>query len=333
MGIFADSGANARLRARKSRLRGPRELRLLRAAGSVGALAAALGVEGAREAGEVSAALFGGLLEDYAALLRHYPRGARLFSAVLRLYEVENLKLAWRAHSRRAAAAAWRRLWKPLGGLETLSLTRWSDAATLRDAAATAAGTPFGTVVEDVLRSRETDPRAAELDFDGDAWETLAREARRLPTRESGAAELALALVRERDYDLLRRSAARRLTPEAAVAATAILREEEKAETLRSLAAWSPAEGPLSGRLPPRLVRRLPGVLDWDGLAAALARRRRDQCRRALLAYPFRLASPMAFLLLRQEEVRCLSVLVRRTALASPPEGFERLLAGSALES
>ncbi|MGE5414621.1 MAG: V-type ATPase subunit [Syntrophomonadaceae bacterium] len=333
MGVFADSGANARLRARKSRLRGPRELRLLVAAGSLGALAAALGAEAAREADAVGAALFSGLLDDYAALRRHYPRGAPLFSAVLRLHEVENLKLAWRAHSRAEAPADWRRLWRPLGSLGTLSLAAWSEAVSLRDAAADAAGTPFGPVVAEVLRSRETDPKAAELDFDRDAWEAVALEARRLPAREKGAADLALALVRERDYDLLRRGAARNLTPEAAVAATVVLREEERLETLRSLAAWSPSDGPLSARLPPRLARRLPPVSDWDGLAAALSRRRRDQCLRALRLYPFRLAPPTAYLLLRREEVRCLSALARRIGEVNPPEGFERLLAGSSLEA
>lgn len=333
MGVLADSGANARLRARKSRLRGPREFRLLSAAGSLGALAAALGAEAAGDADAVGAALLAGLLEDYAILLREYPRGAPLFSAVLRLHEVENLKLAWRAHSRSPAPARWSRLWKPLGRLETLSLGRFSEAASLRDAAACAAGTPFGPVVDEVLRSREADPEAADLDFDRDAWEAVAREARRLPSDEIGAGALALSLVRERDYDVLRRGANRRLTPEAAVAATVVLRREERADILRSLAAWTPAEGPLSARLSPRLSRDLPPASDWDALAAALARRRRGLCRRALLAYPFRLAPALAYLLLRQEEVRCLSALARRIALPSPPDGFERLLAGSALEA
>lgn len=333
MGVFADSGANARLRARKSRLRGPREMRLLAVAGSIGALAAALGTENAREADAVGLALFDALLDDYAALRRHYPRGAPLFSAILRVHEVENLKLAWRARSHPDAPADWSRLWKSMGRLESLSLARWKEAPSLRDAAADAAGTPFGPVVAEALRSREADPRAAELDFDRDAWESVAHEARRLPSTERGAAVLALSLVRERDYDLLRRRAARDLTPEAAVAATVVLREEEKGETLRSLAAWGPADGPLAARLPRRLARRLPPVPDWDALAAALARRRRDRCVRALRLYPFRLAPPTAYLLLRREEVRCLSALARRLAFARPPDGFERLLAGSTLEA
>ncbi len=333
MGVLADSGPNARLRARKSRLRGPRELRQLSAAASLGALAAALGAEAAHDADALGAALFAALLQDYAFLLRQYPRGAPLFSALLRVHEVENLKLAWRVHSRPPAPAGWSRLWRPLGRLETLSVARWSEAASLRGGAASAGATPFGPIVDEALRSREADPEAAELDFDRAAWEAVASEARRLPSSESAAAELALTLVRERDYDLLRRRASRRLTPEAAVAATVVLRREERAETLRSLASWSPAEGPLSTRLSPRLSRGLPQIADWDALAAALSRRRRGLCRRALLAYPFRLAPALAYLLLRQEEIRCLSALARRIALPSPPPGFERLLAGSALEA
>jgi vacuolar-type H+-ATPase subunit C/Vma6 len=334
MGVLADSGANARLRARKSRLRGAREMRLLSAATSLSALAAALGAEGARNADTVSAALFAGLLDDYELLLRQYRRGAPLFSALLRLYEVENLKLAWRARSRQMAPPGWKRLWRPLGHLATLSLSAWSEAPSLRDAASSSKATPFGTIVEKVLQSREGDPEAAELDFDRDALETLAREARRLPASERGAAELALTLVRERDYDLLRRGVAtNRLTPEAAVAATVALREEEEPGTLRLLATWSPAEGPLSIRLPPRIARRMPAVADWDAFAATLARLRRQRCRRALLIYPFRLAPPVAYLILRQEEVRCLSALARRVALPSPPAGFERLLPGSGLEA
>ena len=333
MGLFADSGANARLRARRSRLRGPRELRLLAASGSLGALAAALGAEAARESDAVAAALLAGLLDDYDALRRHYPRGEPLFSAVLRLHEVENLKLAWRARSRGDPPGDWRRLWTPLGRLGTLSLAAWREAASLRDAAKDAAGTPFGPVVADALRSRESDPKAAELDFDRDAWAAVADEARRLPSREKGAADLALAFVRERDYDLLRRGSARNLTPGAAVAATVVLRQEERGETLRSLAAWKPSEGPISARLPWRLARRLPPVSDWDALGTALARARRDRCRRALRLYPFRLAPPLAYLLLRREEVRCLSALARRIARADASDGFERLLAGSNLET
>ena len=333
MGVFADSGANARLRARRSRLRGPRELRLLVVSGSLGALAAALGAEAARESDAVAAALLSGLLDDYAALRRHYPRGEPLFSAVLRLHEVENLKLAWRARSRGEAPGDWRRLWTPLGRLETLTLAAWSEAASLRDAAKDAAGTPFGPAVADALRSRESDPKAAELDFDRDAWAAVADEARRLPSREKGAADLALAFVRERDYDLLGRSSARNMTPEAAVAATVVLRQEERGETLRALAAWKPPEGPISARLPWRLARRLPPVSDRDALATALARQRRDRCRRALRLYPFRLAPPLAYLLLRREEVRCLSALARRIARADASEGFEQLLAGSNLET
>ncbi len=333
MGLFADAYANARLRARKSRLRGPEDLRVLRAAPSASALATALQADPLRDAGRLPAFLFAALVADYARILQDYPRGAPLWRALLGLHEIENLKLAWRARSRSLPASRWTSLWRPLGALESLHLADWSGAGSLRDAARHLAG-PYAEIVAAVLEAHESDLAAAELALDRWAWARLAEEARSLPRAEAVAADLIAALVRERDYDLLRRSVASgRMPADAAVAATALLRFEENAQALRSLAAWTPDAGPLGAHLPPRLAERLKPVPDWNAFARALARERREKCRRALRGYPFRLAPAAAFLLLREEEVRGLSAVARsaRTTDAAPP-ALSRALAASAME-
>ncbi len=312
MGLFADAYPNARLRARKARLRGPDDLRVLRAAASASALATALAADPTRDAGRLPAFLLEGLLEDYAWVARDYPRAGALWQAFVGLREIENVKLAWRARTRALPASRWISLWSPLGRLETIRLSDWSGAASLREAAASARGSPYERIVAEVLQAHESDPAAAEIAFDRWAWTRLADAALALPRVEGAAAELTLGRVRERDYDLLRRAVASgRWAPDAAAAATAVLRREEPAETLRRLAAWTPVSGPLQTSLPARLARRLTSVTDWDALAGALAHQRREQCRRAFRLFPFRLAPAAAFLLLREEEVRALSALAR----------------------
>jgi ATP synthase C subunit len=280
---------NARLRAMKSRLLGPEDGPALRAAPSLAALAGALGAAPPAGLRPFRLELFGSLVRDYAKVIASYPRGGGLFRALIGLHEIENLKLAWRAHGRGLAPGGWAPFWRPLGALAVLDLESFRHASSVREAAALARGTPYERAVAEALIAQDKDPAVAELTLDRFATRRLAEEVRRLPRRESVARDLALSVVREREED----AASRR---------------------------------ELSGR--PDAPRA--GKVSRQGLGA-LRRLRRQACRAAFLGPPLTLAAPVAYLLLREEEVRAVAALAQACGGEPPAPALERVFAASAL--
>ncbi|HUJ13248.1 MAG TPA: V-type ATPase subunit [Vicinamibacterales bacterium] len=131
----------------------------------------------------------------FAKLMRIYQRWPMpLTRAMLRLHEIENVKLLWRATARGKHADP--RLWIPLGSLATVRNER---AFTLRDLVDAVAKTPYAKIANDVLRASRDDIAAAELAFDRWASRQLLDEARKLPRRESLARQLIEAFVAKRD--------------------------------------------------------------------------------------------------------------------------------------
>ena len=302
----------ARVRARRSRLPGPRD---------------AAAPEGERVAREDRNGRFAALVADYSVVLRSFPTGHGLIRALLGLHEIENLKLGWRALSGALPAARWVHLWRPLGRLETLPLEDWRDAVSLPDVLSRL-GPPFGKVVAALYRSHRTRPADAELALDRWASRRLLDEARSLPASEHVARELALALVRERDLGLVRRGLAFAMTPAVAAGMTVLLADEVGLEPLRTLAAWTPEDGPLAACLPRGLLRRAGGrPADWDDLATMLRRTRRLACVRAFRQAPFHQGCAVAYLLLREEEERSWTALAEAGTPATSPRALERVLA------
>jgi vacuolar-type H+-ATPase subunit C/Vma6 len=284
---------NARVRAMRSRLKGPRELATFRRARTVAELAEALGIEETVSSRELALRLFEGLLEDYRKLLAAYPPGRDLFEALLSLHEVENLKVAWRARSRGLPAARWLELWRPFGRLERLPLAPWRDAASLREAVAGCRRTPYAPLLATLASDAGGDPGWADMTADRWAWERLAQAARRLPRAERAARELVLTRVAARDADFVERSAAWGLTAETAEAAA----------------------------LAPVRRRGIPGPRHRTG---------RDRALQAFSGAPFRLAPAVALLWLREREVRGLEALA--VSIAQPaPAALARVVASSAM--
>lgn len=144
------------------------------------------------------------LLRVYATAIRGYPRGEPLFRALLRLHEIENVKLLWRATAKRVQLDAVTRLWIDLGSLAAISIV---DATGTRDLAERLATTPYAVIADTIVRAHGNDIAAAELAFDRWASQRLLDEARRLPRREALARRLVELVVRERDAEILRRGA------------------------------------------------------------------------------------------------------------------------------
>ena len=144
------------------------------------------------------------LLGVYATAIRGYPHGESLFRALLRLHEIENVKLLWRATVKRMRLDAVTPLWIDLGSLAAISIV---DAASIRDLAQSLATTPYGAIADTIVRAHGRDIAAAELAFDRWASQRLLDEAERLPRGEALARRLVELVVRERDAEILRRGA------------------------------------------------------------------------------------------------------------------------------
>lgn len=314
----------ARLRARKSRMLEPQRALALagKRAEGLSSLLEARGVRGDSLA-EIGTALLDGLVQDYEMALASYPTAVGPLTALVRLHEIENLKLGWRASVLSLGPEAWSRHWQQLGGLASLDLDDWREASSLSAALLELKGTAYESIAHAVRRAHGSDLLAAELAFDRWATGGVVRAARELPSSERRAAELLLGVARQRDFDVLRRARpAYGFDSDAAIAATVLLPTELDTEQLHGLAEWSPDRGLLGLLLPHRLTQGW-RVRNWEEWAAALVHQCRLACRRALVAAPFTLAPPIAFLLLREDEVRCCGALAELRALADTVDRFD----------
>jgi vacuolar-type H+-ATPase subunit C/Vma6 len=329
-GPAAFAFGNARVRARKSRLLGPEDGLVLRAACAAGAPAAAATALPRLET-DVRA-LFAALVDDYDVLLRGYrARGADLILGLLGLHEVENLKLVWRARARGQPLGAWSRFWRPLGRLATLHADAWRVPLTDGEALARLSGTPYAQIAASVARAHHADPGAAEMAFDRWASARVWQAAAALPRAEHAARTLVRSLALERDLGALHRAVASNgLSPRQAAAAPVLLGQEMDAAALEALAGWVPETGSLGSLLPPGLLRGAP-VRDWDELSLQLRRRRRQACLRAFRAPPFQMAPAVAYLLLREAELQSLRAFAEARGWPPAPPLLDRALAASAM--
>ena len=72
-------------------------------------------------------------------------------------------------------------------------------------------------------------------------------------------------------------------------------------------------------------------VRGWSELHLHLRRQRRLLCTRAFRGSPFHMAAAVAFLLLREEEVRALAAMAEARGGPPEPQVLDRVLAASAM--
>ena len=258
--------ANARVRAMKSRLLGHE------VAGRVTA-----GLGAMRDDRIDRARAFDSLIDCYVTVLKSYPRGQSLFLSLLRRHEIENVKLLWRVIVTGAVNGEWPRHWIDLGRLARVSIDAVRDCRTLPSLVEALRQSPYASIAGDMWRAHAGDPAAAELGFDRWASSVIIDAAAGLTSDDRGAVEIALAVVRERNFNITRRLAAAGLAAPAA---------------------------PL-----PRSWQRQAPPADHDRLPIWLRRRRRLLCRQAFREAPYCLAPAVALLLLKEEEIRGLDAL------------------------
>lgn len=196
---------HARLRAWRSRLlRRPDVLPLL-AARDAAAHTRALAAIGAATGGEAREHAFERLLNIYRIAIRGYREHALLFLSLLRLHEVENIKLAWRAIARYEVESQWHALWRPLGSLGSVTFEQCRAAESLADLVDRLAKTPYGEIVKQLYRAHRDDGTAFEFGLDRWASQILLAEAAKLRATEPLAASLVESVVRSRDAQIRQR--------------------------------------------------------------------------------------------------------------------------------
>jgi hypothetical protein len=170
---------------------------------------------------------FARLLQRYRLVLRAYRSNGGIFRALLRLHEVENVKLAWRAHARSLSIETWWPLWRDFDDLATLPAQAVRNTSSLHDLAEAARRTPYADITRAVLAAHTDDLAAAEMAFDRWASAEAAREATQLPGSEALARELVYSMVRARDAQMVQRAETYGLSP-AAVEAARVLRQPRR---------------------------------------------------------------------------------------------------------
>ena len=313
--------ANARVRALKSRLLG-REI-VVRASRSATAR---------QDLSALASGAFRELVDWYHIVLTSYPGGQALILALLRRHEIENVKLAWRAIVGRHPYSRWAGLWIPLDRLATVRIDDCRDCHSLDALVEALRTTPYAEIGDAMRRAHAHDLPAAEMGFDRWTSRAIVREADALPLRDVTARDLALAVVRERDVNIIRRARRSELEVDVLAGTLGYLHRELSPAELIALSLWSAADGPLSTALPRRWQREGGNrVADWDAWLLLRRRGRRATCRRAFLDQPFCLSPAIALLLLKEEEVRGLAALAESADVSEPGSALELALSASAL--
>jgi len=314
------SAGHARVRALKSRLWTSLDRALI--------LRAGVQPDGRPLSGEPDL-VFPELVRWYAIVLRLYPAAQPLVTWMLRLHEIENLKLLWRAALRGRPPI--RACWRPLDPLATIS---FEPRATPPDALVhRLARTPYGAIARTLMRSHPVDLPATEIGLDRWVWGGLYDAAVDLPPSEQTARRLALRLILEHDLDLLRRGTSFGLEADLVAKSTVVLSRECRIPALTLAASWRPADGPLARVLPPRLLRLAPAAATWDDVLRGARRARLAACHRAFVGWPFQLAPAIATLMLRDAQARAaVSLAAARRARPAAHAALTVALAASELE-
>lgn len=329
--------ANARVRALKSQLFGPDAVGRLRADrdiphSSADDREASRDAGGLRDVSDLPAQRFRHLLTCYRVVLASYPTGQALFLALVRRHEIENLKLAWRARTSGHPFERWGLLWRPLGVLETVRLEDCRDQASLAGLVASLRATPYNVIADATWRAHADDLLASELALDRWASASIVRAAASLGRSETAARDLALAVVRERDLNLLRRGVQTfGLAPDAIFGGLALLPRELPADEVSRLATWTPQSGRFLRAWPRAWGPAADRPADWDGLLLSIKRARGRSCRRAFLGSPYCLGPATALLLFQEEEVRGVASIREAAGWSDAGAPLERVLAASAM--
>jgi hypothetical protein len=200
--------AQARTRARRASILEPATIQALVAVPAIGAVRGWQDLRPSDDGLATLAAVYARLVGDYEVVIAAYPEARGALVALLRLHEIENVKLLWRAAARQAAPSEWRHCWRPLGRLAAVAADALRPGATPGELAAALAPTPYGAIAGEALRAHAADLAAAELAFDRFASQAVAAAATGLPARERSARALLYAVLAERDAALVERATA-----------------------------------------------------------------------------------------------------------------------------
>ena len=198
--------AHARVRASKSRLYSRAELLPLMLADNALAKGRALQTLGLDRDRALFPQLFARLMTFYKTAIDAYGVDAHVFLAMLRLHELENLKLLWRAITRSLPPEEWMPYWRDVA-FATLDPRALQHATSVRDLAERLKKTPYAAIARRVAEAHGNDLAAAELAFDQWGTSMLLREGL------NEIAEQRTAELRKRGPELLKLRPITRATP------------------------------------------------------------------------------------------------------------------------
>ncbi len=144
------------------------------------------------------------LMALYRAAIELYPEHRDLFLAMLRLHELENVKLLWRAVMRQSPREEWMEHWRDVesaAGSPALPCPR-STPDSLHDLARFLEHTAYAGLARRVVAEHGGDRAAAELAFDQWGTSMLLRAAHALPAKERLARQLLDSLAASRNAEL-----------------------------------------------------------------------------------------------------------------------------------
>lgn len=166
---------HARMCAAKSRLRSRADLLPLMLAENAEGKRRALQTIGIERDQPLFPQLFARLMKFYQTAIDAYHDDAHIFLAMLRLHELENLKLIWRAVTRSLPPDGWMPYWREVA-FATLDPRTLRDASSVRDLAERLKRTPYAEIARRVAEAHGNDLAAAELAFDQWGTAMLMRE-------------------------------------------------------------------------------------------------------------------------------------------------------------
>ena len=243
------------------------------------------------------AGAFASLVRCYVTLMRAYPDPTAVIRSMLRIHQVENLKLLWRCTIRRRDVPEG--TWLALGPLAAFAA---EPAPSLPLLVEQLPRGEYRTIAAETFRSHRTDLFAAELAFDRWASAALDRAVEALPVAEYRTRDLVRARLRLRDLDLLRRGVRSfHLDPVFVARLTVRLSTECPHAALVRLAAWD--EGREVPELPRVIRHAARGARDWHGIVEGAARAWMHECHRAFSGSPYQLAPAVAVLMLKEHEI------------------------------
>ncbi len=274
------------------------------------------------------------MADTYTTVIRSAPdQTCPLISELYRSYEEENLKAVLRGIRAGAAWSQVRYVLFPIGPMGVLPGEAMLETGNITPAVELLRGTPYHTTLAYAMERFNTEQSLFPLEvaLDLDYWRRIWKDINDLPKddREWAARIVGLLLDVNNLMWAIRYRVYYKLSEEEIINYTLPLGYHVRPQDVTAVATGADIAQVVS-RLYPKITD-VPVLLTdprkgLPELEVQLLRSVREQCREAMVGYPFHIGVILAFLILKQFEIKDLTVLVEAKASRTPVEGFRPYL-------